>query len=107
MISQSYTTADARLIYASRTKLRKVLGRILTFDFDDESLIREQLRGHARPGIDNRWVDEVAIFHTIEQRVLERGLAIFATEGPVGVALADHDSVARAVGDFGQAFVDR
>ena len=58
---------------------------VIIFDFDDEALVREQLRGDVRPGINNRWIDEVAILHTIEQGVVEGGLAVFATEGSVGI----------------------
>jgi len=52
---------------------------------DDESLVGKQLRRDPGAGIHDRGVDQVALFHAVQQRVTEGRLAVLAPERTVGI----------------------
>ena len=52
---------------------------------DNKAFFGQQLGGDVSARIDDGGVDEVALFHAIEQGIAERGLAVFATEGAIGI----------------------
>ena len=52
---------------------------------DDESLVGKQLSCDACAGIHDRGIDQVALFHAVQQGVAESRLAVLAPEGAVGV----------------------
>ncbi len=65
---------------------------------DDEALIGEQLRGDFRASVHHGRVDQVAVFHAVEQGIAEGRLAALAAEGAVGVQKQAALGLARVAG---------
>src|SRR6185312_365066 len=64
---------------------------IFIFQEHAVSLIRQQLSGNFCSCIYCNWVNQKAIFHTMQQTVLKSRFAIFTTES--GVSIQQHSSL--------------